>query len=84
MTGIEDIAQYDRREVLRKILTRDAFERLSRVKLVNPGIASQLEAYLIQAYQSGQLKGSIDDSKLKQILEVLTPEKKTKTKIKRR
>ncbi len=80
MTGLEDIAQYDRKEVLRKILTRDAFERLSRVKLVNPGIASQLETYLVKVYQSGQLKRPIDDNKLKSILEVLTPEKKVKIK----
>lgn len=63
---------------LRKILTREALERLGRVKLANPILASQLELYLIQIHQTGQLKEVIDDKKLKEILSVLTERKKTK------
>jgi len=77
---MEDIAQFDKKAVLRKILTKDAFERLSRVKLANPTVALQLESYLIQAYNKDQLRGMIDDNKLKQILVILTPEKKTRIK----
>ena len=64
--------------VLRKVLTKDALERLSRVRIANPVVASQLELYLVQVYQSGQLKETIDDAKLKHILSVLTEQKKTK------
>ncbi len=77
-----DIAQFEalKKEVIRKILTKEALERLGRVKIANPLIATQLEIYLFQLYQSGQLKEIIDDKKLKQILKVLIPDKKIKIK----
>ena len=81
----EEIQQFEdmKKDALRKVLSKSAFERLGRVKLANPVLASQLEMYLLQAYQAGQLKGNIDDKKLKQILNILVP-KKRKTKIKRK
>jgi len=72
-------------EVIKKMMTKDAFERLSRVKMANPTVASQLEAYLIQVYQTGRLNEKIDDEKLKEVLNVLIGEtKKTTIKRKRR
>ncbi|MEM2969326.1 MAG: DNA-binding protein [Candidatus Bathyarchaeia archaeon] len=82
MNGEEVQFEALKKEVLRKIMTKEALERLGRVRLVNPILASQLELYLFQVHQSGQLKEIIDDKKLKQILNVLTP--KRETKIKRR
>lgn len=73
----------EKKKILGKILSKKAYERLGRIKMVNPIIASQLEMYLIQLHQSGQLKKVIDDKKLKQILNLLIP-KKRKTKIKRK
>jgi len=67
-----------KKNILRKVLTKEAYERLSRVKLGNPVIASQLENYLVQVYQAGQLQETVDDNKLKEILDILTPRKKTK------
>ena len=64
--------------VLRKILTKEALERLGRIRLVKPQLAGQLELYLMQLYQSGQIKTTIDDSKLKTILDSLTTKKKFK------
>ena len=72
-----------KKEVLRKILTKEAIERLGRVRIGNPLLATQLEIYLFQLYQTGQLKEIVDDKQLKQILSVLVPKKK-KTKIKRK
>ena len=66
---------------LRQILSKEALERLGRVRIANPNLAARLELYLIQLYQAGQLKGTVDDGKLKQILDVLT--KKREWKIKR-
>jgi programmed cell death protein 5 len=76
----EDAAEFEalKKETLRKVLTREALERLGRVKLANPVVASQLEIYLFQLSQTGQLKEMIDDAKLKHILSVLMPYKKTK------
>ena len=72
------------KEVLKKAMTKDAIERLSRVKISSPVIATQLEAYLIHVYQTGQVTDKIDDKKLKELLEVLSPKKDVKIKRKRR
>ena len=64
------------KEVMKKIMTKDAMERFFRVKISSPVIASQLEAYFIQVYQTGQLAGKVNDNKLKDMLEVLTPKKR--------
>ena len=64
-----------KKEVLRKVLTKDAIERLGRVRIVNPVLVQQVEAYLLQLYQMGQIKETIDDIKLKQILGMLTDKK---------
>jgi programmed cell death protein 5 len=77
-----DMAEFEnlKKEVLRKILTKEALERLGRVRMANPLVAAQIEMYLFQLYQAGKLTETIDDKKLKQILEVLTPQRKIKIK----
>ena len=81
----DNLKQFDamKNDILKKVLTKDALERLGRGRIANPLLATQLELYMVQLYQSGQMKGSISDKKLKQILDVLVP-KKRKTKIKRK
>jgi len=54
--------------ILRRILTPEARERLSRVKLVKPELAQQVELISVQLYQAGQIRERIDDAKLKKIL----------------
>jgi len=75
----EQAAQYEaaKRMLLSKVLDKGAVERLGRVRMANPVLASQIEAYLLQLYQAGQLKEVITEEKLKQILSVLTEKKKT-------
>ncbi|MEM5843466.1 MAG: DNA-binding protein, partial [Candidatus Aenigmatarchaeota archaeon] len=68
-------------ELLRKFLTKEAIERLGRVRLVKPELAERVEAYLIESYSSGKLKGIIDDNKLKEILQVVSENLKKKYKI---
>mgnify|MGYP000704591619 CR=1 FL=1 len=70
-----------KQEILRKILTKEAKERLGRVKMVNPVLATQLETYLLQLYQAGQIKKAIDDSMLRKILESFTKKKEGKIRI---
>lgn len=69
-----------KKEVMRKVLTKEALERLGRVRMANPLVATQLEIYLFQLYQAGKLTETVDDKKLKQILEVLSPQRKIKIK----
>jgi len=82
MRNNQDLAEFDamKKEVMRKILTKEAIERLGRVRVANPLVATQLEIYLFQLYQTGKLTETIDDKRLKQILEVLSPERKIKIK----
>ena len=61
-----------------QILEPKARERLSNLKYVKPDIAMQLEMYLVQLYQSGQLKTRITDEQLVMILRKLTERKETK------
>ena len=80
MEDMEDLQQAQqaqqidklKKELLAKILTKEAVEKLSRVKLVNPQLALQVELYLIQLFQAGKLKNMVDDQKIKDILRVLT------------
>ncbi len=58
-----------KKAVLKKILTKEATERLGRIKLVKPEIANQLELYLVQLYQAGKIPNMITDEQLKMILE---------------
>jgi len=60
-----------KRQVLGKILSRDAFERLSRVRLANIQLAGQVEMYIMQLAQSGKIQ-HVTDQQLKEILQILT------------
>ena len=77
--------QYEaiKNEILGKMLTKSALERIGRVKISSPIVATKLELYLLQLYQTGTFNGKIDDKKLKQIIDVIVP-KKRETKIKRK
>ena len=62
--------------ILKKVLTKEATERLGRIKLVKPEIANQLELYLVQLYQSGKIGNMITDEQLKTILEQIATKQK--------
>lgn len=65
-----------KKAVLKKVLTKEATERLGRIKLVKPDIANQLELYLVQLYHSGKITTMIDDEQLKTILEQISAKPK--------
>ena len=66
--------------LMSQVLDQKARERLSNLKLVKPEIAQQLELYLAQLYQSGQLREKITDEQLVMILRKLTEKRETKIK----
>jgi programmed cell death protein 5 len=66
------------RVISSQILDAKARERLYNLKTVKPEVATQLELYLAQLYQSGQLKGRITDDQLVMILKKLTAKPETK------
>ena len=57
-----------KRQILMKVLTPEARNRLANIKLARPDFAAQIENLLIQLAQSGQLTEKIDDKQLKEIL----------------
>lgn len=65
-----------KKAVLKKVLTKEATERLGRIRLVKPEIANQLELYLMQLYQSGKIGAMITDEQLKTILEQIATKQK--------
>ncbi|HWG89577.1 MAG TPA: DNA-binding protein [Candidatus Thermoplasmatota archaeon] len=69
-------AEAAKANVLRVILTPEARERLTRVKLAYPDVATSLENQLIVLYQQGRIRGQIDEELLKQFLARVTPKKR--------
>ena len=58
-----------------QILEPAARERLNNLRVVKPELAMQLEAYLAQLYQAGQIKQKISEAQLIAILKKLSEKK---------
>jgi programmed cell death protein 5 len=54
--------------LLRQILSPEARQRLTNLKMIKPEITDQLELQLIQLAQTGKLPIPLSDAQLKQIL----------------
>ncbi|MCD6557657.1 MAG: hypothetical protein J7K31_01335 [Candidatus Aenigmarchaeota archaeon] len=67
-----------KKEVMLKILDKGARQRLSNLKVVKPDLAETLKIYLIQLYQTGQLRSRITEKELVQILSMMQKKKKFK------
>jgi programmed cell death protein 5 len=62
--------------IIRQILTPEARQRLTNIKMVKPEFAQELEMQLIQLAQSGRLRGQVSDEQLKKTLVQLQGQKK--------
>lgn len=78
--GSEDEArakiEREKQDALRVILTPEARQRLTNIKMVRPEFAEQMELQLIQLAQTGKVRLPITDEQLKQILGKLTERRK--------
>jgi programmed cell death protein 5 len=68
--------EVQKQAMLRQILTPEARDRLSNVKVANPEMANMVEMQLIQLAQSGRLAGMINDSMLRDILMKVAPQRR--------
>ncbi len=75
---IERIRQVEdmKRQIMLRILSKEAFERLSRVRMVNPELAGQAELYLVQIYQAGKIGNKVTDEQMKGVLKALSDGRK--------
>ena len=66
----------ERSEVLRRILTPEARERLGRIRLAKPEVAAAVEQQLIALAASGRIQRPIDDPTLRALLERIAPDRR--------
>lgn len=68
--------EQERTEILRRILTTEARERLARIRLAKPDVAAAVEQQLIALAASGRIQRAIDDATLRALLERIAPERR--------
>jgi len=66
-------AEAQKESLLRQILEPEARERLTRVKMARPDVASAVENQLIMLYQQGRVRQRIDDPTLRRLLQQAMP-----------
>ncbi len=81
-TQAERQLEAQKQTLLRQILSPEARQRLTNLKMVKPEFTEQLELQLIQLAQTGKLPIPLSDAQLKQIL-VQLQSRKRETKIRR-
>jgi len=67
----EEQLEMQKEKALRVILTPEARQRLSRIKMVRREFAEELELVLIQSAQTGKIRIPLDDEQLKRVLSQL-------------
>ena len=65
---VQQHVEVQKQAILKRILTVEARQRLTNIKMVKPEFADQLELQLIQLAQSGRVKLPISDAQLKDAL----------------
>jgi programmed cell death protein 5 len=73
---VQQQVEVQKQAILKRILTVEARQRLTNIKMVRPEFADQLELQLIQLAQSGRVKLPISDAQLKEALIRLQSQRK--------
>ncbi|KAH0793176.1 DNA-binding protein [Histomonas meleagridis] len=74
-------AEAQRAQMLEQLLTSEAKERLSRIRLVKPEKVRQVEDLILMTAQQHRLGGPITDAQLCQMLESVSQTNNTEVKI---
>jgi programmed cell death protein 5 len=72
----QDRREQERAEILRRLLTPEARERLGRIRLAKPDVAAAVEQQVIALAASGRIQRQIDDVTLRALLERIMPERR--------
>lgn len=73
-----------KKALVQRLLTPDAYERLANIRAANPSLYSNLADLLIALYQAGKLKGRLDEKALQELISRVLPKKRgTNIKVKR-
>ena len=75
-TEVQQQVEAQKQAILKRILTMEARQRLTNIRMVRPDFAAQLELQLIQLAQTGKVKLPISDAQLKDALVRLQAQKK--------
>jgi programmed cell death protein 5 len=67
-----------KREIARRYLAPDAYERLMNVRVANPEVYDQLIGVVIRMIQGGNVTGRITEQQLKSILAKITTRPESK------
>src|SRR5512137_2364381 len=68
--------EQQKQELLRQLLSPEARQRLTNLKMIKPEFTDQIELQIIQLAQSGKLPIPLSDAQLKQILLQLQSKKR--------
>ena len=71
-------AQFEaqKKQIIAQIMTSEARNRLSNLKLTKPELVNQIELQLIQSAQAGSLRGKVTDEQLKVLLRQIAGQKR--------
>lgn len=72
----QQAVERQKQAIIRRILTPEARQRLTNIRMVKPEFADELEMQLIQLAQSGRLRGQVTDEQLKKTLVQLEGQKR--------
>ena len=75
-TQAQQQVERQKQAIIRRILTPEARQRLTNIRMVKPEFAEELEMQLIQLAQSGRLRGQVSDEQLKKTLMQLEGQKR--------
>ena len=65
-------------EGLKRILTPEAKERLSNIRLIKPELYTRVAEFVLYLAQSGKVQGKVTEEQVKQVLQKLSEKRETK------
>lgn len=78
----EQQLEQQKRDILKRFLTTEAYERMANVRIANPEVYNKMIEVIISMYQSNRLPGKITEAQIKDLLARLTTKEEPKIEFK--